>query len=156
MSRPDQRTTPPPARPLVLVGLGLVAAYLGLGLASAVWSLSGEASESRWFWLGRFRMFTDLRPHHIALQARIESDGQWRDLDLATVYPSAWQEGPGYDRGSFWKDAGRVSGLAESLCQRTGAAAVQLSVARWEKTLASHTQPMVNPEHRELLVRRCD
>ena len=153
---PDASTTPPAARIPVLIGLAAVAAYLLLGVHSALGILSGGgALDSDPYWLGRWKMFTDLRPHHSDLQASVRRDGTWQHVDLAAVLPSSWQEGPGYDRKTFWSHPERLEALATHTCQHTGGEAIVLWARRWEKTLGAMEQPAHDPEERRLLERPC-
>ena len=152
----DATTTSPAARIPVLIGLAAVAVYLLLGVHSAVGILSGGgAPASDPYWLGRWKMFTDLRPHHTDLQASVRRDGAWQTVDLAAVLPNSWQEGPGYDRKAFWSHPERLEALATHTCQHTGAEAIAFSARRWEKTLGAPEQPVRSPEERRLLERDC-
>ncbi len=153
----DATTTPPWARAPVLIGLLAVAVYLLMGVYSAAGVLSdAEQDDSDPFWLGRFKMFTDLRPHHTELRASVLEDGAWAELALWEVFPNAWQEGPGYHRRMFWSDPERLAGLAGQVCRRTDAEAVRLRVVRWHKTLASVSQPEQDREERPLLEQPCE
>ncbi|MFT5686244.1 MAG: hypothetical protein ACI8RZ_007200 [Myxococcota bacterium] len=152
----DATTTPPVARVPVLIGLAAVAVYLLLGVNSAVGILSGSGHpKSDPYWLGRWKMFTDLRPQHAELRASVHLDGVWAPVALAEVFPNSWQEGPGYHRKTFWSHPDRLAALAEHTCQETGAASVRLWAHRWDKTLASAEQPVLNPEERTLLEQPC-
>ena len=153
MSAPT--TTPVRLRLPVLVLLAGVALYLLLGAHSAVQILSGQPPGADPFWLGRFKMFTDLRPHHTALVAEVRQGGAWRALALEEAVPSSWQEGPGYNRSSFYRHPDRLAALAAAVCEHAGAEAVRLGVTRWEKTLGSAEQPPTGLERRALLEVGC-
>lgn len=156
MSTPqDATTTPPPAQVPVLIGLLGVAVYLAMGVVSSVQVLRHQEQDPDLFWLSRFKMFTTLRPQHTALQAAVLREQVWSPVALETVLPNRWQEGPGYDRPAFWRDARRLTALATYTCSETGAEAVRLSVVRWEKTLAAVEQPTRSAEHRDLLEVPC-
>ncbi len=152
----DATTTPPAARIPVLIGLAAVVVYLLLGVNSAVGILSGAGhTGTDPYWLGRWKMFTDLRPQHTALHASVHRDGSWVPVDLAAVFPNAWQEGPGYDRKMFWGHPQRLAAFAEHTCRETGGEAIVVWVSRWDKLLASAHQPEVMPEERRLLEQPC-
>ncbi|MFZ5481715.1 MAG: hypothetical protein ACOZNI_33440 [Myxococcota bacterium] len=139
----DARTTPPAWRPVVVAGLAALAVYV---LACFQLALAGfgtvekiaivEASKDL-LWLGRWRMFTDLRTTHADL--RLEVDG--REVDVASLYPSRWDEGPGYTRDDFLDDRPRVAAMARDVCARTGARGVRLTRVTWTKTPGSREQP---------------
>ena len=157
----DARTTPPRARPLVLAGLAAMAMYLLLCFRVALGGYEGFdtppllATLEPALWAGRWRMFTDLRTTHTDLDVEIRVSGEWQPLNLATLYPLRWDEGPGYTREAFLVHEPRVRALALDLCERTHAEAVKLSRVIFDKTPGSAIQPRVNPQTTLLLERRC-
>jgi hypothetical protein len=92
-------------------------------------------------WLGRWRMFTELRDQHVILTAEALAGAGWTPIDLAAMFPSHRDEGPGYDRDDFYDDPRRREQLARALCARVAAPAVRLSVRRFPKTLGQREQP---------------
>lgn len=150
----DVRTTPAAARVPVLLALLLLGLYLLGGVASAEAGFAdpdGSARMERVFWLGRWRMFTDLRTRHSGIDAELRRDGAWAPVDLAAVYPSRWDEGPGWLRDDFVDDAPRVRRLVLDLCRRTGADAARLTRVRWQKTLGQREPPRGEGEERRVL-----
>lgn len=156
----DEQTTPVAARPLVIVGLTLLATYFVLcfHLALAGFGLVGEPAWLRALepalWAGRWRMFTDLRTTHTDLDVE-RLDADWQPMDLAAFYPMHWDEGPGYTRDAFLDDPRRIAALADDLCARTDARALRLTRVVFDKTPGSREQPRVNPRSTLLLERRC-
>ena len=96
-------------------------------------------------WLGRWRMFTELRQQHVVLVAEAgqlrAGTNAWEPIDLAAWFPSHRDEGPGYDRDDYFDEPKRQAQLAAALCRRTQATAVRLSVRRFAKTLGQQQQP---------------
>lgn len=131
-----------------LVALQLLAAYFLVSYRVALGNL-GVAEPPRGFpaaqaltWLGRWRMFTELRPRHTDLLAETrDGAGGWSPVELAALYPSRWDEGPGYLRDDFLSDPGYVALLGADVCERTGAAAVRLTEITWDKTPGEREQP---------------
>jgi hypothetical protein len=144
----------------VVVGLAGLALYMLLCFRVALGGFSGfhkpplVAALEPALWVGRWRMFTDLRTTHTDLDAALLRD-DWQALDLATVYPARWDEGPGYSRSAFLGDPLRVAALADSLCRRTDARAVRLTQVVFDKTLGSAEQPRVNPRSTQMLEQTC-
>jgi hypothetical protein len=135
------RTTP-------LFALSLLAAYFlvsyrvaltGLGVARPP---AGLPSAQALTWLGRWRMFTELRPEHVDLLAEVRTS-DWSAVDLAARYPCRWDEGPGWLRDDWLGDPRRLAELTNDLCAQTGATEVRLTEIRWPKTLGSREQPRI-------------
>jgi hypothetical protein len=101
-------------------------------------------------------MFTELRPRHTDLVAEVrDAGGAWSPVDLATLYPCHWDEGPGYLRDDFLNDPHRVDQLAADVCVRTGGAAVRLTERTWQKTPGSAEQPPVDERRKDHGTRAC-
>lgn len=158
----DARTTPPRLRAPVIVGLALLVAWFGVCYRFALAGLgvaeppAALADGGDVFWLGRWRMFTDLRVDHTDLLAEAYVGTGWVHADVETLYPSRWDEGPGYLRDDFLTRAGRLAAFAEDACGRVpGAARVRLTLVTWPKTLGQVDQPRVGETRRELLDHPC-
>ncbi len=152
----DASTTPTGARVRILVGLALMSLYLLGGVFSAAERITSPGHEgSDFFWLGRWKMFTDLRPHHTELRAETWQHGDWTGLELTEVCPSAWQEGPGFHRSSFWRDGRKLGDLERQVCAETGTQRVRLYTVRWDRTRGSSSQPEVGLVRRDLLETEC-
>ncbi len=132
---------------LLLLGLYFLVGYrvslTNLGVAAAPAGLPGLSGLT---WLGRWRMFTELRDHHTRLRCEVEGPGGWTELDLGARYPMRWDEGPGYERDDFYRDPARLADLARDRCAEPGATAVRFSLVRWKKTLGSREQPERDPQ----------
>ncbi len=158
----DSRTTPRVLRlPAALVLAGLVAyfgvcyrfslAYLGVAEPPA-----GLAGASDLFWLGRWRMFTELRATHTDLEAAAFVGDAWVPVDLAALYPSRWAEGPGYLRDDFHGRPERLARLAEDVCARVpGAARTRFALITWPRTLGQVEQPRDGATRSELYDEPC-
>ncbi len=150
---PDEPVTKLPSElhiPAVAL-VGLLAAYLFGGFWTTLSATDSGAHESSdFFWLGRFRMFTSLRPDHGALEAERKTDAGWERVSLAAVYRDDWPEGPGYARNTFRRDPALREDLAASLCQRVDGTAVSLLEVRWPKSLGTYEQPRTDVETRVL------
>jgi hypothetical protein len=134
--------------------LAAVAAYFAFCFAVALVELrGGDAPDelARRAWLGRWRMFTDLRTTHTDLA--IEVDGA--PVDPALLYPSRWDEGPGYTRDDFLDDPRRVAALARDVCARVPGDRVRLVRVRWAKTPGTREQPREDERRAVLFEGRC-
>jgi hypothetical protein len=152
----DASTTQPGARVRVLVGLALMALYLLGGVVSAAERITSPGHEGAdLFWLGRWQMFTDLRPHHTELRAEFWQRGVWTEVELTDVCPNSWQEGPGFHRSSFWRDGQKLGALGRQICAETDSPRVRLYAVRWDKSLGSLSQPEVGLVRRDLLEAEC-
>lgn len=157
----DARTTPPAARPLVVGGLVTLSVYMVLCFRLALGGYGGFerpavlAPLAPILWVGRWRMFTELRTTHTDLDVALLRDGGWQPQDMAALYPVGWDEGPGYTRDPFLGDPDRVAALAAELCGRTNAQAVRLTRVVFDKTPGSAEQPRVNPREHPLLEQAC-
>jgi hypothetical protein len=106
-------------------------------------------------WLGRWRMVTELRDHHVILEAEAQRAGQWAPVDLSAVFPSQRDEGPGHQRDDLYRSPRRLDRLGAALCHRSGADAVRFAVHRFPKTLGSRAQPAQGATVERLGERRC-
>ena len=144
-ARPDAEgpVTPLPAGaqlPALALVLGCAVYLLGGFVTALDHAESGAHSGPDLFWLGRFRMFTELRPHHVTLAAERHTGAGWETVSLPTLYRSRWPEGPGYLRNTFRRDPKLREQLADSLCGRVEARRVRLSEVRWPKLLGTDLQ----------------
>jgi hypothetical protein len=159
-ARGHARTTPEWARPFVLAGLGAYAVYSGLAFWLALGGFSGFESPAAVkaldpvLWVGRWRMFTDLRTTHTDLDLAVLGD-DWQPVELAALAPLHWNEGPGYTRDAFLRDNGRLVQLAGELCTLTAGQAVRLTAVVFDKTPGNVEQPRVNPRSTRLLEHDC-
>jgi hypothetical protein len=128
--------------------LGLLALYL-LGAALEAPDGQGEVGQPV-FWLGRWRMFTDLRDKHEDIEVIAISGDREQALELASLYPSAWDEGPGYLREDFYARPERRAAWVRSLCARSRASALELWLLRWPRRPGQPAIPAEGIE-RELL-----
>jgi hypothetical protein len=159
----DVRTTPRALRIPTLIALVLLAVWFVGCLRFALVTLGAApppgvlADAGDWFWLGRWRMFTDLRPFHTDLAVESRVGSAWIDVDLATWYPSRWDEGPGYLRDDFYENPGRLRRMAADLCVRLGSDPdrIRFTLVRWPKTLGSVEQPRDEATRTELLDVAC-
>ena len=106
-------------------------------------------------WLGRFRMFTELRDQHVVFEAEARGAGGWSPIDLAAIFPSHRDEGPGYQRDDLYRDPRRLDALGRALCDRLDTPAVRFSVRRWPKTLGRVEQPQSGVSVEPLSERSC-
>lgn len=106
-------------------------------------------------WLGRWRMFTELRDHHVILEAEALQAGRWAPVDLSAIFPSQRDEGPGHQRDDLYRSPRRLDQLGAALCLRSGAEAVRFAVHRYPKTLGSRAQPAQGATVEPLGDRRC-
>lgn len=136
------------------LGLYLLVCYRAsladLGVAQPPARLAG-----RFTWLGHWRMFTERRPDHVDLEARVQVGADWTLLDLATRYPQRWDDGPGYLRDDFYQDPGRLRTLALDLCTLPQARAVELTLLRWPKQPGVAGAPREGLNRRDLLHQDC-
>ena len=142
------RTTPPGLRPFALAGLAAVAFYLLLCFRFALEGFdapnppTGTSALESILWIGRWRMFTDLRTAHTDLDLEVQrAGGDWEPVAMASLYPARWDEGPGYTRDAFLGDSARVAALAEDVCARTGGSAVRFTRVTFQKTPGAAEQP---------------
>lgn len=140
---------------------GLVA-YLGVCYRSSLAYLgvadmpAGVAGANDLFWLGRWRMFTELRAAHTDLDAEALVGDRWEARSLAALYPSAWDEGPGYLRDDFYTRPERLGRLADDLCGRTpGATRVRFTLVTWARTRGQVDQPRTDATRTELADTAC-
>lgn len=132
-----------------VVALQLLAVYFLVSYRVALANLGvaepprGAPAAQAFTWLGRWRMFTELRPRHTDLLAEARDPaGAWTPVDLAALYPNHWDEGPGYLRDDFLRDPARVALLAADVCARSpGAGGVRLTEVTWAKTPGEREQP---------------
>ena len=138
-------------------------AYLGVCYRSSLAYLgvadmpAGVAGASDLLWLGRWRMFTELRATHTDLDAEALVGDRWEARSLAALYPSAWDEGPGYLRDDFYRHERRVAALAVDVCERVGTpgAEVGVTLVTWTKTLGQVAQPRTDARRQTLLTWVC-
>ncbi len=151
---PDARTTPRLLRVPVLALLVALAGYNAWCWKNAL----GEGEPSVVRWLGTWQMFTLRDPGHSELFAEGQFGGEWRDIELESLFPTRWESGPRYARSSFWKSPPRLRVLAASTCGRhpDHPTRVRFRVERWKKTLGSKKQPKRKVETKELLDWSCD
>lgn len=128
------------------------AALAGLGVAERP---AGAPVLHSLTWLGRWRMFTELRDQHVVLIAEAGGPQGWAPVELSAWFPSHRDEGPGYDRDDYFDDPRRQAQLAAALCARVQAPAVRLSVRRFPKTLGQQAQPERGATTALLLERAC-
>jgi hypothetical protein len=95
-------------------------------------------------WLGRWKMFTDLRNHHTDFVAEAETPAGYTKIDMAKRYVMHWDEGPGYQRDDFYADPGRLAELARDLCRDGGASSIRFTKVTWDKTRGQVAQPRTN------------
>ncbi|MDP2311587.1 MAG: hypothetical protein Q8P41_01675 [Pseudomonadota bacterium] len=150
---PDARTTPPALR------IPILACLLALG-AYNVWCWqnalgSGEPSLPRWF--ATWQMFTLRDPGHAELFGDVLVAGEWKPVELESLFPTRWESGPRYARSSFWKSIPRMRVLAASTCTRhpEHPTRVRFRVDRWDKTLGSLKQPKRKLRTEDLLEWDC-
>lgn len=159
----DARTTPPWARVPVLVGLGLFAAWFLVCYRFALASLgvaqepAGLAPYGDLFWLGRWRMFTDLRPIHTDLEVYALTNGGEAWVDMPALYPSHWTEGPGYLRDDVLDNPDRLAVIGEDICQRlpTHPRAIRFTKVTWPKSVGQVDQPRTNATKTDLTTYPC-
>ncbi len=135
-------------RELQALSLGALAFYFVLAYRVALGTLGvaelpeGTPSLPGLTWLGRWKMFTDLRATHHDVLVEVQVAGAWAPVDLAARYPTRWDEGPGWLRDDYYRDAARLQGLAATLCTvEAGATEVRFTEVRWPKTLGQVEQP---------------
>lgn len=153
----DCRTTPSRLRLPVLLGLGLMAIWYLLCARSTAASLGVmpkldlPKSVQKVLWLGHFRMFTELRPVHSVVWAEVRRGPQWTTLDLAELFPSGAQAGPGYERASFYGSPKRMRALARAVCASQGEPpGVRFWRTTWDKQPGQAAQPQVGAAHEAL------
>lgn len=141
-------TTPAALRPPVLAGLAALAFYLLLCFRFALAGFDAPNPPTRTsvlepiLWVGRWRMFTDLRTAHTDLDLEVQrAGGDWEPVAMASLYPARWDEGPGYTRDAFLRDSARVAALAADVCSRTGGSAVRFTRVTFQKTPGAAEQP---------------
>ncbi|GDX82636.1 hypothetical protein LBMAG42_44470 [Deltaproteobacteria bacterium] len=128
-----------------LLGLML---YFGLAYRVSLTNLGvakpplGLPAIQAFTWLGRWRMFTELRDRHSDLLAEAGRGGAWSAIDLAARYPNHWDEGPGYLRDDFYGDPRRLEALALDLCGLSDEA-VRFTRVTWAKSPGQHEQPHI-------------
>jgi hypothetical protein len=142
----DATTTSPHRRIPALLVLASLAAYFVACFVTAWWEFSGTGHIPRWAVLGSWDMFTLGNSHHHDVEAEVEVGGDWRPLDLLTLFPSQWDSGPRYVRGPFRENKLRMSMLAYATCQRSAdhPARVRLYDVSWRLTIGQHEQPREN------------
>ena len=102
-------------------------------------------------WLGRWKMFTELRNHHTDFVAEAQTpEGTWVPIDLAKRYVLHWDEGPGYQRDDFYADPGRLAELATDLCRDGGSTSIRFTLYTWDKTRGQVAQPRTNEKTTDL------
>ncbi len=106
-------------------------------------------------WLGRWKMFTDLRDEHWDVEAEVQGASGWTRLDLAERYPLHWDEGPGYLRDDYYQNPKRLSVLAADLCRIPGTRAARFTEVRWPKTRGQEAQPRTGEKRTELVSFGC-
>jgi hypothetical protein len=159
----DARTTPRWLRVPTLVAVGLLLVYLfvsyrqalaGLGVAEPP---AGITMLNDIFWLGRWRMFTELRNTHTDLEVELRAGASRTPVDLTRLYPSRWPDGPGYLRDDFYRHERRVAALAVDVCERVGTpgAEVGVTLVTWTKTLGQVAQPRTDARRQTLLTWVC-
>lgn len=127
---------------MLLAGYFLVSYRVALANLGVAEPPAGAPAAQSLTWLGRWRMFTELRPRHTDLEADACDDaGHCTRVDLAALYPNHWDEGPGYLRDDFLRDPRRTGLLATDLCARTGATAIRLVEVSWARTPGTSEQP---------------
>lgn len=159
-----ERTTPRALQPFVaaaLVGLALyfVACWpFARAQLGTVTLPAWAAPLAPWTWLGRWRMFTELRPYHHDIVIDALVDGRPEPVDLAALYPNHWPDGPGYTRDDFYRDPRLVAALDTDLCARVPGPPQSLrwTHLRWPKTLGSRDQPRGGLEREVLWYAACD
>ena len=94
---------------MLLAGYFLVSYRVALANLGVAEPPAGAPAAQSLTWLGRWRMFTELRPRHTDLEADACDDaGHCTRVDLAALYPNHWDEGPGYLRDDFLRDPRRT------------------------------------------------
>jgi hypothetical protein len=158
----DARTTPRALQPLVLGLLAVLGLYLAAAFPFARAQL-GTVELPSWAepikpytWLARWRMFTELRPSHLGVEVVAVTDAAKVEVDLAALYPCRWNEGPGYARDDFLRDADAVAALSADICARVDAGSLRWTRLRWPKTLGAREQPVHDVERRPLWEVPCD
>ena len=159
MKYTSSRTTPRWLRVPVLVALVGLCSYFSVCYSAALSSAppSFVRSHPYLFWFGTWQMFTlrDLR--HSRIEAQIQVDETWDDIDLESLFPYRWESGPRYARSSFRKNRTRMRTLAQATCgrlaRRDGQAPerVRFTLHQWSKTLGTSTQPKEDLKTRQLL-----
>lgn len=155
----DSRTTPPRFRAgallVVTFLLGLDLVGLHMAMVQLKWtkpfSFLQVVPELAYF--GKWRMFTDTRPTHLVVGAEGWTGTDWTPIDLPTLYPCRWIEGPGYERGGFRRDPERMEAFARHICQRTTKSfeRVRLSEVTWPRTPGSVDQPQFDVQSKILV-----
>lgn len=69
--------------------------------------------------------------------------GAWVAVDLAALYPSRWDEGPGYLRDDLLEHPRRLAVLADATCRRVpgGPERIRFTLVEWPKTPGQVEQP---------------
>lgn len=162
----DSKTTP---KWLQLPGLLLL---LALGGYFALANVSVYASNPPQvvlqnpytFWFGTWKMFTVRERYHASLEVRAEVDGQWRTVDLESMFPYRWESGPRYARSVFRRSGSRMRTLAQATCQRyenlhdVRPSTLVFTEVKWRKTLGQRQQPRGEDnreQHRPVLQWSC-
>ena len=157
----DARTTPRWARLPVLALLLALGAY---ELTAYKYALESEEIPS-WLrenpyalWPATWQMFTYLDRRNNLLEAQVQRDGAWEDIDLEAYFPFRWESGPRYARSSFRKSASRMRTLAQATCHRVSPRPdrVRFIHTAWGKTLGSAEQPKDKAKVSGILDWDCD
>jgi hypothetical protein len=121
---PDADRVAPPAwsRPLVLVLLGVLAAYQiqGVLLAAAPAHLPQVVRLPRAGWFA-WSMFSTPGSRHRKLDAQVVRAGAAEILDLAPLFPTRWESGIRFERSEIYRSA-RVRRVAAAICRRVALA----------------------------------
>ncbi len=148
----DAHTTPPAARWLVLVFLGLAFVYFGGCYRYAL----GESIPT-WAYPGQWSMFTKRESWHHDVIAAAEVDGKPVEVDLLALFPSTWDSGPRYVRGPFRNNPARMRVLAYSICQRMEPKPQRVVVGetRWKARIGVSPSVRANEEKKVTLEFDC-
>lgn len=149
----DASTAPLWLRPIQLVGLALLAAYYAYAYSQTL------TAPPPWIAFGAWQMFTLNEPNASELRVEILTDVGWEPMDPDALFPSRWDSGYRYARGSFRKSAARLRVLGASTCWRYARAhdarphQVRFITERWRKVAGSMKRANVRRE--EISTFRC-
>ena len=140
-----------------------LAAYFGVAYTYALEKdIPGWLRSHPWsLWLGTWQMFTHIDPSFTIVHADARVDGEWRDIDLESLFPFQWESGPRYARTSFRRSRTRMRTLAQATCHRLNeqegveTEAVRFTAERNAKTRGVRPQPKRKTRIEDLLEWDC-
>lgn len=148
----DVRTTPRVLQIPAFLFLVCMAVYL-----EACLHLAMRDGLPSWAWMGTWKMFTTTARYHEVLEGEAMVGGTWRPIDLPALFPTHWESGYRYERGSFADSRTRMRTLAASTCLRhpEHPEAVRFLDVRWKAVPGASEQTRVNAESKEIITWVC-